>query len=128
MADSEALRARRYRAHQAGDHHLCIVGRCPDLGPDAAQRAAAEATARLVAAVEAEFPEDDPLSRALALRLVDLSGGRAPPRCRRSGHWGSWSPTSVTAGRDPYPLAAPVAAGADRAARVGAGVPPGDVG
>ena len=78
MADSEALRARRYRAHQAGDHHLCIVGRCPDLGPDAAQRAAAEATARLVAAVEAEFPEDDPLSRALALRLVDLSGGRGP--------------------------------------------------
>ena len=78
MADSEALRARRYRAHQAGNHELCIVGRCKELGPDAAQRAAQEATARLAAAVLEEFPEEDALSRALALRLVELSGGRGP--------------------------------------------------
>jgi hypothetical protein len=78
MADSDALRARRSRAHRQGNHDLCLVGRCPELGPDAAQRAAQEATARLVEAVEAEFSEDDPLSRALALRLVDLSGGRGP--------------------------------------------------
>jgi hypothetical protein len=78
VADSEALRARRHRAHQAGNHDLCLVGRCPELGPDAKQRAAAEATARLVAAVEAEFPADDQMSRELALRLVELSGGRGP--------------------------------------------------
>lgn len=78
MADTEALRARRYRAHQAGDHHLCIVGRCKELGPSAEQRAATEATAKLAAAVVEEFPEDDALSRALALRLVDLSDGRGP--------------------------------------------------
>jgi hypothetical protein len=40
MADSEALRARRYRAHQAGIHELCIPGRCKELGPTAEQRAA----------------------------------------------------------------------------------------
>jgi hypothetical protein len=78
MADSEALRARRYRAHQAGIHELCIPGRCKELGPDAAQRAAEAATARLLAAVRDEFPDSDPLSRALAERLVELSGGRGP--------------------------------------------------
>jgi hypothetical protein len=78
MADSDALRARRSRAHRAGIHELCLPGRCKELGPDAAQQAAAEATARLAEAVEAEFPADDPLSRALALRLVELSGGRGP--------------------------------------------------
>ena len=78
MADSEALRARRYRAHQAGIHELCLTGRCKELGPDATQQAAAEATARLATAVAEEFPESDLLSRALALRLVDLSAGRGP--------------------------------------------------
>jgi hypothetical protein len=78
MADSDALRARRSRAHRQGDHHLCIVGHCKELGPSPEQRATQEATARLREAVEAEFPTDDPLSRALALRLVELSGGRGP--------------------------------------------------
>jgi hypothetical protein len=78
MADSEALRARRYRAHQAGIHELCIPGRCKELGPSREQQATAEGTAALVAAVLQEFPESDPLSRALALRLVDLSAGRGP--------------------------------------------------
>jgi hypothetical protein len=78
MADPDALRMRRSRAHQAGDHHLCVIGRCKELGPDQTQRAAAEATARLTAAVLEEFPETDPLSRAMALRLVDLSAGKGP--------------------------------------------------
>ena len=78
MADSDALRARRYRAHQAGIHELCLPGRCKELGPDQTQRRAAEATARLAAAVLEEFPEHDALSRALALRLVELSEGRGP--------------------------------------------------
>jgi hypothetical protein len=78
MADSDALRQRRRRAHAAGDHDLCIVGRCKELGLSADQQAAAEGTARLRAAVEQEFPEHDPLSRALALRLVELSAGRGP--------------------------------------------------
>jgi hypothetical protein len=78
VADSEALRARRYWAHQAGIHELCIPGRCKELGPSADQQKAAEATARLAAAVVEEFPESDALSRALALRLVELSEGRGP--------------------------------------------------
>jgi hypothetical protein len=78
MADSEAVRQRRARAHRDGNHDLCVVGRCRELGPSAAQQATAEATARLSAAVAEEFPDSDPLSRALALRLVELSAGRGP--------------------------------------------------
>lgn len=29
MADAPALRQRRYRRHKAGDHDLCVPGRCP---------------------------------------------------------------------------------------------------
>ena len=78
MADSEALRARRYRAHQAGIHELCLPGRCKEKGPSEAQQQARRATAALAAAVVEEFPEHDTLSRALALRLVELSEGRGP--------------------------------------------------
>jgi hypothetical protein len=78
VADSDALRMRRSRAHAAGNHDLCLIGRCKELGPSAEQRATDQATAELAAAVVAEFPESDPLSRALALRLVELSGGRGP--------------------------------------------------
>jgi hypothetical protein len=69
---------RRSRAHQAGDHHLCLVGRCKELGPTDKQQKAEEATARLLEAVRTEFGTDDPLSLALAERLVELSGGRGP--------------------------------------------------
>jgi hypothetical protein len=33
MADSAAVRQRRYRLHKAGDHSLCVLGRCPDVTP-----------------------------------------------------------------------------------------------
>jgi hypothetical protein len=78
MADSEALRARRYRAHQAGIHELCLPGRCKEKGPSEAQAAAQVATQRLREAVITEFPDHDALSQALALRLVELSEGRGP--------------------------------------------------
>jgi hypothetical protein len=78
MADSDALRMRRHRAHAAGIHELCLPGRCKEKGPDGAQQAALVATGRLREAVLEEFPDHDPLSRALALRLVELSGGRGP--------------------------------------------------
>lgn len=78
MADSSALRMRRSRAHAAGIHELCLPGRCKEKGPDDKQQKAAQATARLAAAVLEEFPETDALSRALALRLVELSEGRGP--------------------------------------------------
>ena len=78
MADSDALRMRRSRAHAAGDHHLCVVGRCKELGPSGEQQATDRATAELAAAVLEEFPEDDRLSRAMALRLVALSAGKGP--------------------------------------------------
>jgi hypothetical protein len=78
MADSDALRMRRSRAHQAGIHELCLPGRCKEKGPSEAQQAAQAATARLREAVLAEFPADDALSLALAQRLVELSAGRGP--------------------------------------------------
>ena len=78
MADSDALRMRRSRAHAAGDHDLCLVGRCKALGPSAEQRETERATAELAAAVVAEFPESDRLSRAMAMRLVALSAGKGP--------------------------------------------------
>lgn len=56
MADSEALRARRYRAHQAGIHELCLPGRCKELGPSQEQQKAQQATARLAAAVLGRVP------------------------------------------------------------------------
>jgi hypothetical protein len=33
MADTEAQRTRRARAHKRGDHSLCVAGRCPAVGP-----------------------------------------------------------------------------------------------
>jgi hypothetical protein len=78
MADSDALRMRRSRAHAAGDHDLCIVGRCKALGPSSEQRATDQATASLAAAVLEEFPSSDALSRAMASRLVELSAGKGP--------------------------------------------------
>jgi hypothetical protein len=78
MADEGALRMRRSRAHQAGIHELCLPGRCKEAGTTPNQAATDQATAQLAAAVLAEFPESDPLSRAMALRLVDLSAGKGP--------------------------------------------------
>lgn len=65
MADSVALRSMRYRKHRDGDHSLCRHG--PErAGPD---------PGRLVTAILEEFPEHDPMSRQLALRLAELAGG-----------------------------------------------------
>ena len=76
MADSDAVRMRRYRAHQAGIHELCIKGHCEQAGSTAEQEQATAATAKLLEAVQAEFGTDDPLSLALALRLVGLAEGK----------------------------------------------------
>jgi hypothetical protein len=93
MADSDALRMRRSRAHASGDHHLCVIGRCKELEPSAEQRATEVVIAQLREAVLAEFPEDDALSRALALRLVELSAGKGPAAVealRALGELTSW--------------------------------------
>lgn len=68
MADSAALRMRRSRAHAQGDHHLCRHG---PQGED-------EEIGALVEAVAAEWDGHDPLSRAMALRLARLAGGKGP--------------------------------------------------
>ncbi len=76
--DSDALRQRRYRAHQRGDHSLCSPSRCRDAG-DTRDVAAvvpkggmsvAEATAATVAALE--YPPEDPRATIglVALRLA----------------------------------------------------------
>ena len=33
MADSPAIRQKRYRLHSRGDHSLCVLGRCSDVTP-----------------------------------------------------------------------------------------------
>jgi hypothetical protein len=68
VADSAALRMRRSRAHAQGDHTLCKHG------PQTEE----QATGDLVAAVLAEWDGADPLSRAMAVRLAQLAGGRGP--------------------------------------------------
>jgi hypothetical protein len=73
VADSNATRSRRKRQHAAGDHSLCLPARCPALG--APPRDVARDTSGLAAAVEEEFAGPDPLSRALARRLVELASG-----------------------------------------------------
>ena len=68
MADSVALRSMRYRRHRDGDHSLCRHLPEQNGQPD---------PGRLVSAVLVEFPEHDPMSRALALELSALAtGGR----------------------------------------------------
>ena len=73
MADSDALRTRRSRQHKAGDHALCLPGRCTVRS--AAPRDVPGDTGVLERAVLAEFDGPDEMSRALALRLVELAGG-----------------------------------------------------
>jgi CubicO group peptidase (beta-lactamase class C family) len=76
VADSDALRMRRSRAHQAGIHELCLPGRCKAAGSTLEQQQAAAAVAALAAAVREEFGDADKLSLALALRLVGLAEGK----------------------------------------------------
>lgn len=66
MADSVALRSKRARRHRDGDHSLCRHG--PEVD-------AKSEPGKLVAAILAEFPADDEMSRQLALRLAELAGG-----------------------------------------------------
>lgn len=68
MADSQALRSRRARRHRDGDHSLCRHGQVTPIRPPGGIE-------DLAAAVREELPDDDHLSRALALRLVELAGG-----------------------------------------------------
>jgi hypothetical protein len=81
MADSDALRARRYRQHQQDDHSLC-KGSCdrPRLAvvADGALAPMPEEVVALEKAVRAELGEHDPLLLALATRLVRLTAGTGP--------------------------------------------------
>ena len=80
MADSVALRSRRHRAHVDGDHSLCREG--------CGVREQARADGSLRRALLAEIPEDDPVSRELAVRLAELADGRgaaAVAACRALG-------------------------------------------
>jgi len=66
VADSVALRSMRYRKHRDGDHSLCRHEPLEDGQAD---------PGRLVEAILGEFPETDPMSRQLALRLAELASG-----------------------------------------------------
>jgi hypothetical protein len=60
----------RHRRHVDGDHSLCRHGEVTALHP------ASAGVDALAEAVRAEFPETDALSRALALRLVEVAQGQ----------------------------------------------------
>jgi hypothetical protein len=69
MADDQATRNRRWRAHKAGDHSLCRPGRCP--------AAAERVRGRVAARVAARPAGGEPVDRAgmldqLLLQLWDL--------------------------------------------------------
>jgi hypothetical protein len=68
VADSAAVRARRKRLHAAGDHSTCRPGCERRL-----RVASVDDTPGLIAAVHNEFPETDPLVRALALKLAQAA-------------------------------------------------------
>jgi hypothetical protein len=74
MADSDTLRKRRYRHHMAGDHGLCVPGRCKaldvplvDIGPES--KAAAELWNALTA--NGDLP---PLMKPLAVEACRIIG------------------------------------------------------
>src|SRR5262245_4049579 len=75
MADSGAVRARRYRLHRQNDHSLCKDG-CdrPKLTIIEGQADRDE----LASVVAAEFAHADPLVAALAARLAGLATGSGP--------------------------------------------------
>jgi hypothetical protein len=77
MADSDAVRAKRYRLHRQGDHSLC-KGSCVRLTvlPD---RELAGGESALAAAVRVEFAEADPLVAALAERLAEVASASDGP-------------------------------------------------
>ena len=70
MADSAALRARRSRAHRAGDHSLCRPERCPAAPAPAGgqETTAGEIDAALTRYLTGlELPDDDPRSLLAAV-------------------------------------------------------------
>ena len=87
MADSEALRARRARAHRAGDHSLCR--RCPAVrgesgspeivplphrpdGPEFDAPAEMRRLAARLALAHESDPANAPLARELRMTLAEL--------------------------------------------------------
>jgi len=90
MADSEALRSRRKRAHAAGDHSLCRMcdGGAPrqaalsvaaDADPCADPAGELAALAGRLAAAHRAAPGNALLARELRITLLTLDGGNAAP-------------------------------------------------
>lgn len=74
MADSDTLRKRRYRHHKAGDHGLCIPGRCKALeATDEVLEPSTSAGARLWSALAAEYGELPPLCRPMAVEACRIA-------------------------------------------------------
>src|SRR5216684_3506895 len=88
--DSAALRARRSRRHRAGDHSLCVAGRCAESGSPVPAAVAGAEPGGVLAAVTAlvaslalpEKPGPRHVLAALALRLAaqaDWPGADSAP-------------------------------------------------
>jgi hypothetical protein len=81
VADSGALRARRSRAHKAGDHSLCRHAVAPALAGEAALVDRAQSLMALAARLEAAHMQDPGnarLAAELRATLLVLPAGEAP--------------------------------------------------
>ncbi|MGW9029071.1 hypothetical protein ACWGQ5_34060 [Streptomyces sp. NPDC055722] len=80
--DSEALRAKRYRAHRRGDHSLCRAGQCGVVSDDVRKfdpSAGETVTAAVLAFLDATPPASDNGPQVIlarcALRLAEAIDG-----------------------------------------------------
>jgi hypothetical protein len=76
VADSDAVRKRRQRAHRAGDHSLCRPERCSEAGPPDGERELEAAVVRYLDGLD--LSEDDARSLVgnVAVRLARSLDGR----------------------------------------------------
>ncbi len=106
MPDDEAMRARRSRAHRAGEHHLCRAGRCvalavigsdpaTDRDDDQPVRPGAVETAVSLFAATLRLPESDvraPMMSAATVLAKLLDEGVQPPAVARElGKYLRWA-------------------------------------
>lgn len=120
MADPAALRTRRYRLHKAGDHSVCVVGRCPDVTPPVTRDTGSElrertggldAPGRALWSQLTEGKQLPPLQSTLLLQICRTVDRLDKIDAQLRGDESSW----LTIERDPDDPTAPVEVVVDKA-------------
>jgi hypothetical protein len=81
---------RRSRVHRQGNHDLCLVGRCKELGPDATQQAAAEVTAGWRPRWRPSSPRMTRCHGRWPCAWSTCPAAGTRQLSRHCGRWGSW--------------------------------------